>query len=463
MTRSLFLHPGLLSLLVALATITAHAQAATDRLVILVSVDGLASYYLDDPKANMPTIRKLAREGAYARRMHCSFPTVTWPNHTTLVTGVTPGRHGVIGNNYFDRATQKSVPFIPDPLFDKDQIVKVPTVYDVVHDGGLKTAGVCWPASRNARTLDWTVPDIFEQDLFEKYSTPSLLAELREKGIPYQKQMEWCKAGNAGKPQRDWMYASIASHIIKTHKPNLLLLHLMSVDAFEHSSGRQSPEAYWAINDSDNRVRDVVDAVEAAGLKDRTTFIITSDHGFITYTNTVNPNVLLRKEGLLTTAGPTVKSRQAYCLSQGGGAFLYVLDSVNRDAIIARLKPKLAAMEGVEVVIDRKDFTKFGHLLPEQNPQEPDLMLAAKDGYSFSETAAGELEVTPSGSPKGTHGYSPWHPLMYASFVASGAGIKKGTTINEISGMDVAPTVAALLGREMKNVDGRVLKEILKK
>jgi len=68
----------------------------------MISVDGLVAYYLDDPKAEMPTIRALAAEGARASMMKASTPTVTWPNHTTLVTGVTPARHGVIANNYFD-------------------------------------------------------------------------------------------------------------------------------------------------------------------------------------------------------------------------------------------------------------------------------------------------------------------------------------------------------------------------
>src|SRR3954471_11297697 len=107
------------------------AAAENDRHVILISVDGLAHYYFDDPKAPMPTIRKLAAEGARAKRMKTSLPTNTWPNHTTLVTGVQPGKHGVIGNDYFDRVQQKSIPYIPDPIFNKDEIVKVPTIYDV--------------------------------------------------------------------------------------------------------------------------------------------------------------------------------------------------------------------------------------------------------------------------------------------------------------------------------------------
>lgn len=440
---------------------SSQTRPANDRLVILVSVDGLASYYMDDPKARMPAMRKLAREGAVVGRMKCSFPTVTWANHTTLATGVEPGRHGVIGNSYFDRDTRKTVPFIPDPLFDKDEIVKVPAIYDLAYQAGLKTAGVIWPASRNAKTLNWQLPDVFEQDLFEKYSTPALLAELRAKGIPYEKQMAWCKAGDAGKPMRDWMYTTIARHIILTHRPNLLLLHLVTVDALEHSTGRQTPEAYWAVNDSDNRVRDLVDAVEAAGLKDKTTFIVTSDHGFITYTNQINPNVLLRKEGLLTVQGSTVQPQKAYCLSQGGGAFLYVLDQANRSAMVARLMPKLAALEGVEAVIESKDFGSVGHLHPDLDPRTPDIMLSAKDGYSFGGAATGDLETTPINPPKGAHGYLPTHPLMYGAFVASGAGIKKGARLSEMSNTDVAPTIAALLGLDMKNVDGRVLTEIL--
>src|SRR6478672_5290400 len=97
----------------------------SDRIVVMISVDGLAADYMDDPKAEMPTIRALATEGARASSMKAVTPTVTWPNHTTLVTGVMPARHGVVGNNYLDRKTGKPVQLIADPIFDKTQIVKV--------------------------------------------------------------------------------------------------------------------------------------------------------------------------------------------------------------------------------------------------------------------------------------------------------------------------------------------------
>ncbi|MEZ0388445.1 MAG: alkaline phosphatase family protein, partial [Verrucomicrobium sp.] len=298
-------------------------------------------------------------------------------------------------------------------------------------------------------------------ELFLKYSTPSLLEECRAKGIPIEKQEEWCKAATSGKSQRDYMYSLISQHIIKTHKPNLLMLHLVSVDAFEHATGSKSAEAYWAINDSDNRVRDLVEAVEAAGLKDKTTFIVTSDHGFITYNKMIQPNVLLKQMGLIKALGSKPTQRQVWSYSQGA-AFIYILDDANRDTLLKEVTPKLAAMEGVEEVIEEKDFAKYGMVTRDKDGRAPDLILSAKDGYYFSDNVGGEELIVATDGPKGAHGYSPSNPLMDASFVASGAGIKKGVVLDTMANVDVAPTIARLLGVEMKDVDGRVLTEILK-
>lgn len=437
-----------------------HAAPASDRLVILISVDGFAHDYFDDPKARLPNIRKLAAAGTRAKRMECSYPTVTWTNHTTLVTGVNPGKHGLIGNDYFDRSTLKKIPLIPDPLFNKEEIVKSPTIYDLAKSAGLTTAAVCWPASRGAPTLDWTVPDVFEQELFEKYGTPALLREARAAGIPIEKQMTWCKIGNEGKPMRDFMYAQLASLIIDKHSPNLLLLHLVSVDSNEHTYGRNSAEAYWALNDSDNRVGVVVDAVAAAGLTNKTTFIVTTDHGFYNFTKTINPNALLRKEGLLQSLGSKIGSAKAYALAEGGACFVYVLDQENRANIIASLKPKLQSLEGVSLVTE--DASSVGHKSASEDPREPDLFLACKDGYSFSDALADIEEIRTLDTVKGSHGHLPSEPGLGGSFVISGVGIKPSVVIDAIKNVDVAPTMAKLLGIEMPGVEGNILEQALK-
>ena len=259
---------------------------------------------------------------------------------------------------------------------------------------------------------------------------------------------------------RDAMYAQLATLMIQKFRPHLLMLHLMTVDSAQHSYGRNSPEAYWALNDSDNRVRDVVDAVDAAGLTDQTTFVVTTDHGFYSYTKTINLNAMLRKEGMLKSLGSKVSSAQAYAMAEGGACFLYVLDQANRDSIIAGLKPKLAAMEGVAYVTDKA--ADLGHLTAAEDPREPDLFLSAKDGYSFTDSLADINEINTMETVKGTHGHLPSEPALGGAFVISGRGIKSGVVMDAVRNVDVAPTMAHLLGIEMKGVDGSVIKAALK-
>ncbi|MBI3854287.1 MAG: alkaline phosphatase family protein [Planctomycetes bacterium] len=374
--------------------------APKDRLVVLISVDGLPADSFRDPKLMMPTMRRLAEEGATAEGMRCSFPTVTWPNHTTLVTGVPPARHGVLSNSYFDRTTEKVVPLLPDPLFDKDEIVKAPTIYDAAHQAGLKTAGIIC-------------------------------------------QEPWCK-GNGG-VQRDWMYARATAQVIRKHRPNLVLLHLVEVDHVEHAKGPRTPDAAWAVSHADDRVRDVVEAIEAAGLKDRATVFVVSDHGFFGFTKTVYPGVALKKAGL-----------RAAVVSQGGAAFVYLLDKSQREQV----KSTLAGLEGLRTLLEPKDFGAWGMTTPDKDPRMGDFVLAAKEGSSFSDAASGDAIVV-EGPLKGTHGYLPDDPKLHATFIAWGAGIRRGARLPVTDSINVAPTIAKLLGLKFDGADGKPL-DVLK-
>jgi len=445
------------------AVLALHAKPPSEH-VILVSIDGWAHHYFDDPKCHMPAVKALAAQGVRVRRMETSFPTVTWTNHTTLVTGVHPGKHGVLANEYYDRVERKKVPLIPDPIFNKDEIVRVPTLYDAAKSAGLTTAAVIWPASRGAKTLDWTVPDVFEQELFEKYSTPKLLEEARALGIPIEKQMEWCKLGNAGKAQRDYLYTQLATHIIRTKKPNFLALHLVSLDSYEHAHGRQVPEAYWAANDSDNRVADLIRTCEEAGILDKTTFIITTDHGFVNYSKSINANAALKKDGYVKSLlGKSLAlDSKVFAMAEGGSCFVYVLDAVNRERILSEIAPKLAKLEGVSEIVEEKNFgSRFHHVTAAVDPHEPDLIMLAADGYSFADSLAETQVILPSDLPKGAHGHDHLMPNLDGCCVISGAGIAKGKLIDKIQNVDITPTMAHLLGIPFKKADGRVIEAAL--
>src|ERR1700685_408339 len=124
------------------ALLDAVARGGEIKHVVLVMVDGVAASYLDDPKAALPTLREMRRTGASAGGMITTFPSVTWPSHTSLITGTRPRLHGVLANTVYDRRTRRPVVYIGDPQLTKDQAIHVPTLYDAAHAAGLKTAGV---------------------------------------------------------------------------------------------------------------------------------------------------------------------------------------------------------------------------------------------------------------------------------------------------------------------------------
>ena len=444
------------ALLFMLAQASSGAEPLSDGCVVVISVDGLANFYFDDPRAEIPTIRRLAAEGARAQGTVCSFPTVTWPNHTTLVTGVPPARHGVIGNDYLDRKSGEKIPFIPDPLFDKDEIVKVPTVYDAAHRAGLVTAGVIWPATRNARTLDFTVPDMAGDDDWSKYGTAAWLEELSAEGLPLEKHGAWCKEA-AGGVQRDWLYSRMASHVLEKHAPNLLLVHLIELDHVQHRFGPQSPEAYWAVSYEDDRVRDIVEAASRSKHGKQTTIVVVSDHGFLPIEKDIRPNVVAKQLGLRNA-----EQKLVACVPQGGACGVYVLSDDKRDETIGRLAKALGEVEGIADVIGKEGFAALGQPTPDKDSRAPDLWLAAKSGYAFSNSDAGDAVIVPRESRAGTHGYLPDQPALLGTLILSGNGIKPGTTLGKVSNQDVAPTVAHLLGIDLPTAEGVVLKDALK-
>jgi predicted AlkP superfamily pyrophosphatase or phosphodiesterase len=432
---------------------------------VLVSIDGFASYYLDDPKADIPNLRRLAREGAFARRMEVSFPSVTWTCHTTLVTGCHPARHGVLANRYFDRARRAEVALIGDAVFAKPEVVRVPTIYDAAHAAGLETAAVIWPATSGASTLDWLIPDSSQEALHRKYTTPGLVQELEQAGLPASALGLW-GWDHAYSAPRDDLYARIAVHLLASKQPGLLLLHLITPDAVEHDHGPRTPEAYWAVRNADQRIGELVKALEAPALRGRAALIVAADHGFLPFDREIRPNALLVKEGLAEFVEENKVKRfargQAWAVSSGGSAAVYALeeDPAARAALASKLGALFEAVEGVERVLRPAEFPALGLPDPREDPRQGDLVLVAREGYSFSADPSGEALVKLE-RPKGNHGYLPDHPAMGALFIAWGAGVRRGAVLDTVRAVDVAPTAAALLGIPFEGTDGRVSDGVL--
>jgi predicted AlkP superfamily pyrophosphatase or phosphodiesterase len=148
-------------------------------------------------------------------------------------------------------------------------------------------------------------------------------------------------------------------------------------------------------------------------------------------------------------------------VAEGGMAFVYVADRQRKAELLPALKKLFAASEGIAKVCDGQEGPAFGMPTPEENQGMGDLFLFAKDGYAFKSETAGDAAVAPTQGYLGTHGYRADDPDMDGIFIAYGNGIKHGVSLRRVANLDVAPTIARLLGLKIPRADGRVLTEIL--
>jgi len=428
--------------------------------LVIVSIDGMAAGYLDDSRAEIPTIRELAARGARAQGMITAFPSVTWPAHVTLVTGVPPNRHGVIGNNVYDRNLDRPLAYIGDPEVTKPNAIRVPTLYDAAHEAGLTTGAVIWPCCNGAATLDFMIPDSNRPDLHAKYTTPGFIDLLLKSNIDIRPIAEWGWDKQKAN-ERDQLYTDVGCYLVQNQRVNLVLIHLIMPDGVEHDHGPYTPPVFESLAASDRRIRQVWDVLNQPPLVGKSTLFVVSDHGFAPYEKRVHPNVLLRRTSLIDVdAEGKVSGRRAWCVAQGGCSFAYVLGEQDHEQRAVALRRELSALEGVHQILDPQQFAELNVALPSENPQAPDFILLAGPGYAFTDNIEGEA-VTDAGGLRGSHGHLPQPEYMQAMFVAAGTGIRPGTRLGVISSIDVAPTAAKLLGIELPTATGKALTEIL--
>jgi predicted AlkP superfamily pyrophosphatase or phosphodiesterase len=445
---------GVVGSWVLLSASATGAQAPATRAgtnhVVYISLDGFMSSSLDDPFLPVPTLRRLATNGATAKAMRPVNPTVTWANHTSMVTGVTPARHHVIFNGLLVR--QPGVPPVVEPWRDKSEMVRAPTLYDVAHAAGLTTAQVDWVAIWNAPTITWEFrerPEV-SQPIPQEMIKAGLVSEA-----------DIASFGTRNIVWRDEIWTTAAVHIIRQHRPNVMLFHLLNLDSTQHRYGPRTPAAMTTMAHLDAQVARVVDAVDQAGLTNRTTFLIVSDHGFKTVRRHIRPNAAFAASGLLQVTGGKVASAQAYSVPEGGTALVYLTTPDPSGAILQRVKASLAGLEGIERVVEPAEFGDYGLPRPEESNQMGTLFLVGREGYAFSADAAGPAVVDVPPASLGSHGYVATDPELSALFIASGRGIRKGVTLESVNTIDLAPTAARLLGVSLGDVQGRVLQEIL--
>ncbi|MDE1190728.1 MAG: ectonucleotide pyrophosphatase/phosphodiesterase [Arachidicoccus sp.] len=429
----------LLSLLLFIIC-TTHAQIA--KHVIIITVDGGRPDFYLDSSWHAYNMRALMMQGAYAKGVNSMFPSITYPSHTAIVTGVAPAKHGVYYNGMFE----------PDSLTGKIywnySSIKVPTLWSVADEHGLKTASLLWPVTGDAPVL-YNIPDIgsLGENVREQYSKPEGFVDAVKKNIfDNAEKIEYGKNVNIAK---------IAAYVIQKDQPNLMTVHFFATDGAQHKIGREGDLVKQAVLDADSGIAIIEKALKDAGIWNETVLIITGDHGFCTVKKNIAPNVWLTNAGLITD-----KNRgqwKAQFLTEGGSAFLYLKDK-NDVATLNKVKQLLnnlpAEQKALFRVISKKQIDSVG--------ADPDVLLALSglDGTAFNGALNGEAIKQGKG---GTHGYFPDFHAIQTGFIAVGPGIKKGAIVPVMSLKDIAPLVAKLLGFSFPTADGHIPMGLLAK
>jgi predicted AlkP superfamily pyrophosphatase or phosphodiesterase len=410
--------------------------------VVVVSVDGMMPDVYLDPDAHglaIPTLRSLVARGA-AARVRGVMPTVTYPSHTTLVTGVPPRIHGIVSNQPLD-------PLARDPegwwWFAED--IAVPTVYQAVEAQHRAAALIFWPVTVGAHASVvvpeyWRTGGPADQKLLRALSTPGLLDEVAR----FQPAL-W-QALTLPEIQDHAQFA-IARYVLSARRPELLLVHVFDVDTAQHEHGPWSPEARAAIEAIDRQLGALLGDLERDPAWGRTTFVVLSDHGFAPYDHEIRLNVLLARHGLIRTdaQGRPVEA-DVGVIATGGTALVYVLDASRRQAIDDALDDALGELgDHVARRIEHAELVALG------GDPRASFALVAAPGHNFSSKRTGDVIVATA--PHGTHGWPPSDPAMAASLVAFGPRIPH-VALGTVELIDIAPTIARWLGVPLPTATG---------
>lgn len=439
------------------STQASQSRATPDRYVVLVSIDGFAAYHLDNPAIDLPNIRALAAAGATASSSETVFPSVTHPSHTTLITGVTPRQHGVVDNRVRDRRTGERFHITNLP---RRASVNVPTLFDIVHDKGWRTAAFFWPETKEDPAIDDNVAEVFtgaEEAADPAGVSAALLQELRTAGVPIDSYYAFYD-DPFGQGAADLALTRAAAYVLTRRKPAFTALHLLVTDKVQHEVGPTHYSAATALTAADHCVGLLRKAVEDAGMADRTTFVIAADHGFVTVRHEMNVAALLKEAALDGHVRWHADSWYVFV------ELLPTFDPAKHDAALQAVLARLARAPGIARIIRPQEFAALGYPDYADNPFVPGQYIVAAeiDTRLVIDPAASDTTRRLRARPYHGHGYLPDHPSMHPALVLSGAGVAGGRTIGHVRNIDVAPTIAALLGLDMPGVTGRVLREALR-
>lgn len=425
--------------------------------LVVISLDSMGFRDLNELRDLVPNLAQLIEKGTWVKKVQGIFPTLTYPSHTSIITGQYPAVHGVVNNTKLQPRRLS-----PDWYWYRKDVKATP-LYDVAREAGMTTAAFLWPVTAGSK-IDYNLAEIFPNRIWTnqvmvslKASSPWFLMQMNHR---YGKLRHGIK-----QPWLDDFITACAVDTLKNKQPDLTLIHLVDMDSMRHRYGVRSDEAKAALQRLDGRVARLIRATKDAGTYDQTNFVILGDHYQINVDKMIHLNQLFAKQGWLTPVDGKTTYKGNWRVTAktcDGETYVYTLGNVD----LGKVKQVIAGVEGVEHIYDGAEAVKLG-----ADPKCA-FLVEAKPGYYFTDEVnrpAVVEKVDPASLGThdryhGVHGYGPNQPNYFTTAIFAGPDVREGATVEGAHLVDEGPTFAALLGLKYPApTAGQPIRGVLKK
>lgn len=431
--------------------------------MIIISLDAVGSRDLEY-MSSLPNFQKIREKAAHCDHVRSVYPSITYPAHCSIVTGMKPGNHGVINNLRLQPGRNGK-----EDWYWHRKYIKADTIYDLARKNGWKTAALLWPVTAQSR-IKYCVPEIFPNRDWQNQVMISAVSG----PIPYQIDLLG-KFGHLldglNQPNLDNFVTEAAEYTIRKYNPDLFLIHLTDVDTHRHKCGLDAPQVKEAMQRHDERLGRLLTALEETGDMERTTVVVLGDHCQVATHTAVFPNYYLKQAGLLrVTDDGKIADYDFYAQHCDGCCYIYASVKVRkllktgdrkmREEMMVRLRESLKQIPDDSLcrIITRREAESLGA------DADCICMLEAKPGYYFQnefEKPYAKVADMTEHAMYATHGYLPDLPDYETFFMMCGYGVAEGERSEKMNLYDEAPTLAEILGISLGEVDGVSKKELL--
>ncbi len=396
--------------------------------VVLISLDALFDQDLPLMR-QQPFFGEFLAHASGCTHVRTVYPALTYPAHTTLVTGVDPRQHGIGHNQPHHPELEASM----RPWYWDRAQVKVPNLFDAVKEAGGSCASVLWPVTGKTKSIRWNFPEVLalpgENQTWKmlRYGTPLWLLQMELRHRSERVSLR--------EPHLSDYATILLKDVIASHAPDLSAVHLVDLDDMRHHHGVFNRETRKAIQRLDHRAAEIWETMQHTPGMEGAALCLVSDHGQADVRETVSLGEALTRLGLGSLF--TVQSN-------GFGAYLFFRqkeEAAHLGELTDFLRQHLAELRA-SAVYSAEDLAAMGAV------EGVSLAVEAAPGVVYDDG------LSQAKREKATHGFGPGHPAENCLFALRGKGIREGVWIPDMPMRDVAPTLAGILGVKMPQARG---------